>query len=76
MMNALRLIDGVEQSIFEERTHISRQDIQSIWDELVALDLVSSDRCTTTPLGLRYLTACLSDFYNRRSQTLGPAPIL
>ena len=62
MMNALRLIDGVEQSIFEERTHISWQDIQSIWDELVALDLVSSDRCTTTPLGLRYLDSVLERF--------------
>ena len=62
MMNALRLIDGVEQSIFEERTHISWQDIQSIWDELVALDLVASDRCTTTPLGLRYLDSVLERF--------------
>ena len=62
MMNALRLIDGVEQSIFEERTHISWQNIQSIWDELVALDLVASDRCTTTTLGLRYLDSVLERF--------------
>ena len=62
MMNALRLIDGVEQSIFEERTHIPWRDIQTVWDELVALDLVTSDRCATTPLGLRYLDSVLERF--------------
>lgn len=62
MMNALRLIDGVEQSIFEERTHIPWHGIQSVWHELVSLGLVASDKCATTPLGLRYLDSVLERF--------------
>jgi oxygen-independent coproporphyrinogen-3 oxidase len=62
MMNALRLIDGVEQAVFEERTNMPWHDNQAVWGELVALDLVASDRCATTPLGLRYLDSVLERF--------------
>jgi oxygen-independent coproporphyrinogen-3 oxidase len=59
MMNALRLIDGVEQSIFEERTHMPWHSIETVWQELVTQGLVAADRCATTPLGLRYLDSVL-----------------
>ena len=62
MMNTLRLIDGVEQSIFEERTYIPWHGIQTVWHELVTLGLVASDRCAPTPLGLRYLDSVLERF--------------
>ena len=62
MMNTLRLIDGVEQSIFEERTYIPWESIQTVWHELVTLGLVASDRCAPTPLGLRYLDSVLERF--------------
>lgn len=59
MMNALRLIDGVEQSIFEERTHMPWHSIETVWQELMTQGLVAADRCATTPLGLRYLDSVL-----------------
>ena len=62
MMNTLRLIDGVEQSIFEERTSLPWHDMETVWHELVTQGLVAADRCATTPLGLRYLDSVLERF--------------
>ena len=62
MMNALRLIDGVEQPIFEERTHMPWHNIEPVWHDLVTQGLVAADRCATTPLGLRYLDSVLERF--------------
>ena len=62
MMNTLRLIDGVEQSVFEERTKLHWHDIETVWHELVTQGLVAADRCATTPLGLRYLDSVLERF--------------
>ncbi len=60
MMNALRLVDGVDFPIFNERTQLSWERVQTQWDSLVALDLVHKDKCATTPLGLRYLDSVLA----------------
>jgi coproporphyrinogen III oxidase-like Fe-S oxidoreductase len=62
MMNTLRLIDGVEHSVFEERTNLPWHDIETVWHELVTQGLVAADRCATTPLGLRYLDSVLERF--------------
>jgi oxygen-independent coproporphyrinogen-3 oxidase len=62
MMNALRLTDGVPQSVFTQRTGIEWEQIQPKWCELVALGLVREDRCATTALGLRYLDSVLEKF--------------
>ena len=62
MMNALRLIDGVPQQTFTERTHLPWQSVREVWQELVSLELVRQDRCATTPLGLRYLDSVLERF--------------
>jgi oxygen-independent coproporphyrinogen-3 oxidase len=62
MMNALRLTDGVPQSVFTQRTGIEWEQIQPKWRELVALGLVREDRCATTALGLRYLDSVLEKF--------------
>lgn len=62
MMNALRLVDGVEQRVFTQRTHIEWMEIEPVWRELVNLGLVEQARCATTPLGLRYLDSVLEKF--------------
>ena len=62
MMNALRLIEGVPQQTFAERTQLPWQSVKEIWQELVSLELVRQDRCATTPLGLRYLDSVLERF--------------
>ena len=62
MMNALRLLDGVTQQSFAERTQLSWQSVSQVWQELVELELVRQDRCATTPLGLRYLDSVLERF--------------
>ena len=62
MMNALRLLDGVTQQSFAERTQLPWQTVSQVWQELVDLDLVRHDRCATTGLGLRYLDSVLERF--------------
>ena len=61
-MNALRLIEGVPQQAFTERTQLPWQSVREVWQELVSLELVRRDRCATTPLGLRYLDSVLERF--------------
>ena len=62
MMNALRLLDGVTQQSFVERTQLSWQSVSQVWQELVELELVRHDRCATTALGMRYLDNVLERF--------------
>ena len=62
MMNALRLLDGVTQQSFAERTQLPWQSVSQVWQELVDLELVRHDRCATTALGLRYLDSVLERF--------------
>ena len=62
MMNALRLLDGVTQQSFAERTQLSWQSVSQVWQELVELELVRHDRCATTALGMRYLDNVLERF--------------
>ena len=62
MMNALRLLDGVTQQSFAERTQLPWQSVSQVWQELVELELVHHDRCATTALGLRYLDSVLERF--------------
>ena len=62
MMNALRLLDGVTQQSFAERTQLPWHSVSQVWQELVDLELVRHDRCATTALGLRYLDSVLERF--------------
>ena len=62
MMNALRLIDGVDWQVFEQSTGLTRTSIQPVWQRLVANDLVLSDRCAPTVKGTRYLDSVLQHF--------------
>jgi oxygen-independent coproporphyrinogen-3 oxidase len=55
MMNALRLTDGVPQSVFTQRTGIEWEQIQPKWRELVALGLGPRRSMCNHSLGLAVL---------------------
>lgn len=62
MMNALRLVDGVDAERFPATTGLARHSLEPQWQALVEQGLVSADRLATTPLGLRHLDAVLQRF--------------
>ena len=62
MMNALRLTDGVDWPIFEQRTGLTQASIMPVWENLVMRDLVRADRCAPTIKGTRYLDSVLQQF--------------
>ncbi len=63
-MNALRLIDGVPTTLFEERTGLSIRTINSKIDHLVGAGLLdmSENRIRTTRKGMSFLNDVLQQF--------------
>lgn len=62
MLNALRLIEGVDEDLFEARTGLP---LATVAAELAALrdeNLLRPDRLATTPLGLRFLDRVVGRF--------------
>ena len=57
MLNALRLIDGVPSSQFEERTGLNWTKINSMIEKALQKGLLDSDPRTlkSSPLGMQYL---------------------
>lgn len=64
MLNALRLREGVEKTVFEERTGIAFREIESKWNALIKRGWVSSDPfwLKTTPKGWLFLNEVLEEF--------------
>jgi putative oxygen-independent coproporphyrinogen III oxidase len=62
MMNALRLIDGVERDLYTARTGLNMNTIQPLLNQLHAKGLMVEDRLQTTPLGQRFLNDVLEAF--------------
>ncbi|MDN3637747.1 radical SAM family heme chaperone HemW [Simiduia curdlanivorans] len=62
MMNALRLNDGVEESLFQQRTGLAIATIAQPLQRLREQGLVSADRLQPTALGSRYLNRLLPAF--------------
>lgn len=64
MMNALRLQQGVSKSLFEERTGLEWDTIESIWSQLVKEGLMEDDpsMLRATRLGQRLLNSLLASF--------------
>ncbi len=62
MMNALRLVDGVNRELFEVRTGLPLTSIQPTVDRLVEWGLMRSDRLALTATGYRQLDAVLQRF--------------
>ena len=62
MMNALRLIDGVQTALFQARTGLALARIEKTLDELRTRGLMRADRLGLTPLGLRLLDSVVAEF--------------
>lgn len=64
MMNALRLIDGVPASLYQQRTGLSLIQLEPILTRLKQQKLLlnSTTQLATTPLGQRYLNSVLDAF--------------
>ena len=62
LLNALRLIDGVDMRLFEQRTGVPFSEIDATWEKLRAQGLVQRDRLAVTELGLRYLDTVVGEF--------------
>ena len=62
LLNALRLIDGVTESLFNARTGCESATIDELWRHQQMHGLMRSDRLGVTPLGLRHLDTVVSDF--------------
>jgi len=62
MMNALRLVDGVDAGRFPDATGLALSSLEPEWQALAEQGLLAADRLATTPLGLRHLDAVLQRF--------------
>ena len=62
MMNALRLVEGVEPSLFVVRTGCGIDAIATKWKRQQSRGLMRSDRIAATPLGLQHLDTLVSEF--------------
>ena len=62
MMNALRLVDGVDRSLFETRTGLPWSSVEPIWEKTTGLGLTESDRIAATRHGLQHLDTLVQYF--------------
>jgi oxygen-independent coproporphyrinogen-3 oxidase len=63
MMNALRLTNGVDERLFEDKTGLSLETIASIRSRLIDKGLmVTGPRIAATDLGFRFLDSVVSEF--------------
>jgi len=62
LMNALRLIDGVDWALFERHTGCTRSSVTTVWNDLVSDGLVRPQKCAASAKGLRYLDSLLQRF--------------
>ena len=62
MMNALRLKNGVEESLFEEATQLSIADVESVLTDLRSEGLMHSERIKLTERGFLFLNSVLERF--------------
>jgi oxygen-independent coproporphyrinogen-3 oxidase len=62
MMNALRLVAGVDADVFEQRTGLSRSTIAKTWRAQAARGLMRPDRLAVTDLGRRHLDGVVAAF--------------
>jgi putative oxygen-independent coproporphyrinogen III oxidase len=73
MLNALRLLDGFDIASFEDRTGIAWQSIAPKVDTLVRKHLLvlTEERLSSSPLGLRFLNDVLLSFLSETPRTTG-----
>ena len=62
MLNVLRLREGVDASLFAERTGLPFARIAGVLAALRERGLMQPDRLAATPLGWRYLDSLVGEF--------------
>lgn len=62
MMNALRLLDGVEPELFEAATGVETREIEHVLARLRDTGLLRPDRLAVTDEGLRFLDTVVAEF--------------
>jgi coproporphyrinogen III oxidase-like Fe-S oxidoreductase len=62
MLNALRLIDGVDAALFTARTGLPEATIEVTCERLRRRGLLRADRLALTAHGLRFLDSVVSEF--------------
>ena len=62
LMNTLRLVNGVDWCVFEQRTGLNFSDIEENWKRLVDINLLQTTSCCATQFGYRHLDYILQDF--------------
>jgi oxygen-independent coproporphyrinogen-3 oxidase len=64
MMNALRLVDGVDAALFSRRTGLSLDKLAPTLKKMRQQELLTADpdAIKTTPLGMRYLNSVIEKF--------------
>jgi oxygen-independent coproporphyrinogen-3 oxidase len=62
LLNALRLVDGVDVDVFAVRTGLEITALQPQWQQMIDRGLMRADRLAATGQGLRYLDSIISKF--------------
>ena len=62
MMNALRLVGGVDRDLFETRTGLAWRAVEPTWERVARLGLTKDDRIAATPHGLQHLDTLIQYF--------------
>lgn len=62
MMNALRLVGGVDRCLFEARTSLPWSTVEPAWERATRLGLTEADRIAATPHGLQHLDTLIQYF--------------
>ena len=70
MMNVLRLSNGCEKALFEERTGLTLQSIEPLLASLREKNLLRTDRLQTTSKGYLFLDTLLAEFMPAENHTV------
>ncbi len=62
MMNALRLVEGVERRTFTDRCGLPWSSVAPTWERTTAMGLTEPSRIRATPFGLRHLDRLVQFF--------------
>lgn len=72
MLNALRLLDGVPEPLFQQHTGLPPGTLKPVLDELRAEGLITPDRLAPTELGTRFLNRVVGRFLEQAEKQRDP----
>ena len=67
LMNSLRLVDGVDWTVFQRNAGLEFLDLREEWESLVKYDLVYKDKCAATEFGFNHLDTILGRFCDKKT---------